>query len=340
MKLRTLLSSFLDESRCQKQTKLWGPRPMSWFEVGFICLSLAALFWWSFLLPTFTSEPHPKGLALLLPGENFTWLNQPQNYSIALGIVIACCGLLACNRLLWLALPILCFLHLSLGTLSNSQQEEPGHKFQLISLALLFLWAWDWFSRYQNYRRNPQQGLQLWRANSRSWWAHASWILVQVVAASYLVSVFSKLILSDGEWIARTANFPIQQIKTNLASWYGTLTGANPNKGYLSPLDAAETRSWLDSTILQLRHWFLVTPYAITLLLCAGLILEALAFLALRGRILSLILGIGLIGMHLGIQLLMQLHFEVHLVFLLLFFVNLPWLLSLLLPKKLRPKTL
>jgi hypothetical protein len=130
-----------------------------------------------------------------------------------------------------------------------------------------------------------------------------------MAAASYFVSVCSKMIESKGGWFARSHYIVLDMVKATRQSYY-------------SMLDPALC---VDPPYM---HFFMQHQYLSRLFFSSGVILEALIILAVGTRKLALGFGVAMILMHRSIEFLMTLNFHTNEAVLAIFFVNLPYWLA------------
>jgi hypothetical protein len=129
----------------------------------------------------------------------------------------------------------------------------------------------------------------------------------QAVAATYVVSAFSKLVESKGDWISNTPYFGLQVVKSTNMGFYDHLAPRIDGYG-----------AWLG-------QWFVDHPYIAAVMLGAALPLELLAFLGLNNRRIALFIGCALYFFHSTVTEVMQLGFVYHKLLLLALFINPVW---------------
>lgn len=245
-----------------------------------------------------TNTPHPNGLARWI---DFSWLGVEDLYPTLRLIAIPALLLYVWGRPLpmLLALGYLCFLHISCYTLYNSQGSI-GHSYQIVGLVLLGQLL---YCLYFLLKKKDQ-------SSSSSWGAGWLYITKLIIVGTYVVSGITKLENSGGRWIQKSPYIGIDMIKTDRQNYYC----------YLDPKFGGE---------VPLAQSMLSNPTLTSSILAIGLGLELFAFLALHGRWASLLVGLGLVGMHRGIDHFMGLKFLENEWLLLIFLVNLPWWLWL-----------
>lgn len=137
----------------------------------------------------------------------------------------------------------------------------------------------------------------------------------QMIAASYVITGLTKLERSDGKWISEAPNLVVQFEKNYQMAYYNELIPPDDRTG-------------------QIVSSFL-TNFPVLGMIAFGsvLLLEFLAFLALFNRSILAIWGLALIGMHVGISFVMKLNFVYNEALLLIFFVNIPYWIGVVLSR-------
>jgi len=288
-------------------------------EAFLLRLGLALLVWRLFPLATFPNEPAPNGLARI-PGVTFTWLDRPEVLALCQWIMLAALILFVLHRFAGAALVVITSLLIASGTLANSQSAEVTHHSQIIALTMLALTIWYFAGRAKGM-------LPSGPANGRiDWHRNAMFIVMQVIIATYMVSVVSKMYYSEGEWIKRAANIPVQLEKNRLASHYNQV-GRQPERDRMTFEERLQEAT---------QDAFIASPTLARASMTAGMLLEAFCFLALLGRRPALAVGLLLIAFHLVISWTMNLTFRYHLYLLALYFVAVPWWTTRLIPESWR----
>ena len=302
------------------------PFETSLLEAFLIRLGLAIAVWILFPLQTYPGEPHPNGLALLLPGENFIWLHDDGVRAICRWMMAAALVLYVAHRMVWLAYPVIVGLLVASGTLTNSQSAEVTHHSQIVTLVLLGQGVW-WFVGAMGRGRTLE--------SARRWHMLAVFFSMQIIMSGYMVSVVSKMVYSDGRWIAKAANIPVQLEKNQLMDHYNVV---NLPEAERLAAEARAKRGWLDRLDLPERAQALVIghPNVARLAMTTGMLLELFCFLALLGRRQALVYGVFLILFHLIISWTMNLTFKYHIALLALYFVGIPHWLTVRLPERWR----
>ncbi len=281
-------------------------RPMSWSpaERLLMRLAFAAVILFSGILWNAAKLPDPgvdlkdpNGLAKVLP---LQWLADPGVLMVGKPLVAA--GLLAYVvgfapvLTLW---PALVYM-LGTGALRNSMGDISHHT-QIVAMVLLAQWLVYVVgaARRQPWTK-PPPALQ----DQVIFWS------VLMIGASYFASGIVKLKASDLEWIQRVPALSVQVFK---AVWSASYSSGEPVSGF-----KAETVPWL---IVQ--H-----PHLARLFFGTGLLLELLGLFMVLSHRHARWIGIGLIAMHLGISVVMEIDFVNHMLLVLIFAVNVPsWFL-------------
>lgn len=246
----------------------------------------------------FATQPHPAGLARFF---DLTWLSDPGHYLFFRGVLGLLLLLYVGGVILPLTLPLLAVGHVLVFTLYNSQGYT-HHGFQIVSLTLVAQAA------TVLYHTVLVGGLR-WRPPDARLNAWLLWQSQMIVAGTYLISVFSKMINSRGLWLWNSSYIALDLIKTRRQLYYG---GLDP--GYAgNPPEAT---------------WLLENPWIARGLFGAGFLLEAVAFLALASRKIGFLIGVGLILMHRSIAGLMGLRFDNNEMLCAIYLVGLPFLVA------------
>ena len=236
-------------------------------------------------------QPHPTGIAHFM---DLTWLGFP---SVQMGVKWIF-GFCAVGYLLgwWkgVASGVMVAILIGKGTLLNSLGAT-DHTGQLLALVVL--------GQSMVYGFQGKRG---WTDNQAQVWA-IHWSKV-IIAASYVSAGVCKLLVHDPLWIVRVPYMALQVMKTNLQN------SANDGSLVISRL------------AMEFPYWVMEHPQLARVFFGVGLVLELMAFLALVGRGWALMVGVGLLGLHFGVEILMGLNFRNHSYLLVIFYVNAPWL--------------
>ena len=262
-------------------------------------LALAALVYVRFsALRPYSEQPFPVGIARYV---DFSFLaNDVVAWWLKAGLVLSLV-LYVIGRAMPLAVGYMLFLWVAAGALANSQGAL-SHYTQLVAMVLigqLIAYA-QWWAMDRTSGRAPQ-GMN----------AHdlALYYTQQVIAAAYVLAGISKIVLSRGRWIAQVPFMASDVLKTHGQSFASTLAGGVIERG-----DA-------------IAAFILAHPDLMRALLGCGLLFELAAPAALLGRTPAFLIGIGLLTMHAVIGQLMLIRFPENQVLLLIYFIDVPFLL-------------
>lgn len=264
---------------------------------------MRGLFAWLMwrLLPesvAYTAQPVPNGLGHWV---NFAFLSDADLW-VALRWIfgVALVGYaVGAVPVVTLGAPALILM--AFGALENSQGAI-GHHLQLTCMVALAQWGVYLAGAGEGWRR------VFWPARADHQTA-VHWAKI-VIAASYVTSACVKLIASGGLWVVQLPDISLQLIKTHANVYYDTLRPAD---------------GWVAN---QLPQFISAHPNLTRLFFTPGLVLELLAFIALAGRGRALLLGGGLLAMHLLVRTVMNLSFSAHEWLLVIFLLNIPWWLA------------
>jgi hypothetical protein len=245
------------------------------------------------------AQPEPVGLAHWF---ELTWMYDLERFRWCRLAFLSAVVMYAAGVALPVSATAAAVLHVLPWTLHNSQGFT-FHGHQVASLTLI------------------AQSLTLWwlAVRGRAGWGQPSawanrWLLFNsqfAVAASYFVSVCAKLWISGGEWFANSRFIVLDLVKTS-------------RQHFMNHLDPAASG---DPPLLG---WFTDHPLAAAVLFSSGVVCEALLFLSTGTRRPALVLGLALVLMHRCVGALMGLHFWSHELLLLIYFVNVPFLVAAL----------
>ncbi|HEY5812971.1 MAG TPA: hypothetical protein VIT23_10005, partial [Terrimicrobiaceae bacterium] len=259
-----------------------------------LCLAVVVAFTLRFEVP-FSTQPHPAGIAHFF---DLTWLADPWNFSMYRSAMYLLLLLYVGGLMLPVVLPALALGHVIAFTLFNSQGYT-HHGFQIVSLTLVAQAGTVLFyTIVGGLRWRPPDA----RLNA--------WLLVQsqvIVVGTYMISVVTKMINTRGLWLWHANYIAADLIKTRRQLYFGDL---DP-KYFGNPPEAI---------------WLLEHPWIARGLFGSGMVLEAVAFLALANRKISFFIGVGLILMHRSIAKLMGLRFDNNEMLCAIYLVGLPFL--------------
>lgn len=254
-------------------------------------LAFAALVLLSFHAePRFSGQPFPVGIATWV---DFTFLGVSWPWvDLALLAALAC---YVAGRAMPLATAVIAGLYIGAGALAYSQGSLQ-HRTQLLALVTLAQFAA--YALVAVRRRPTDDGDAL-----------ATHFSLEVIAASYVLAGLMKVVLSRGQWLAQ-----VPMVVVDIAKAHGQAYCTTGDAGQIARADG-------------IAGAILAHPMLARLLFAPAVLLELAAGLAPFGRIAAALVGVGLIAMHRGIDLLMALRFWENEALLLIYFVNLPYLL-------------
>ncbi|MDX2170850.1 MAG: hypothetical protein SF182_27530 [Deltaproteobacteria bacterium] len=274
------------------------PPPRATWELRLQRLGVALLLAWRLpALPVYPSQPFPVGVATWI---DFSALATPAwapwlTAAFAIALVLYVLG-----RAMPLAVGVLLVLWVGRGALASSQGGL-DHTTQLLGLVLLA----QWIAYLRAALARRQGGLAVAAGDEL-----AVDYSMQTIAAAYVLAAGMKLVISRGGWIAQ-----LPYISSDVLKLHGQLYASLGDAALLARGDTLADLIWSHPLLTQL----LIGP---------TWLLELLAPLALLGRLPALLIGLGLLAMHQGIDWLMLINFRENQALLWIYFVNLPWLAS------------
>ncbi len=198
---------------------------------------------------------------------------------------------------------LLTLAHLAYNTLLGSQNFT-SHRYNIYGLILLAMLAaelWWWVRRWWT---PPDL-----RIADRVRHAFHLYFAQCAIAAVYVTSAITKLSKTEGMWLFRSHYLAKSIVKTHRQNFYDSPEG-------LAVPALPAVAQWLAEHHVITRLMF-----------GAGFMLELFAFLALWNRAWALIIGLGIIVFHFGVEMIMQLDFRENQYMCLIFLVNVPfWL--------------
>ena len=300
-----------------------------WFlmRLGFACLVMWEFRdWHSF---DFSGQSTPVGLARLF---DLTWLNErgsidemlapvvkllgPLGEWLGMGghgrfdsmLVLAavCCVFYVLGVGLRVVLPVLALAHTLIWTYYNSQgYQHHGH--QLVSLVLWIQTGVVWCEA-------------LARKETPAWWRQWTnpgtlrdwlWFYVRgIILFSYVASALTKIINSRGLWLWNSKYLCAELVKSHRLSYYKEL----------DPAMAGDPAAAV---------WLLHHPFVAQVVFGIGFFIELFAWVGLRDRRWSAIVGVAIIVMHFNITWLMRLNFDNHVWLCAIFLLNVPGWIAL-----------
>lgn len=283
-------------------------------EGFFLRLLFAFVIWRSLeFFPAYTSAPKPVGIAAWPAlwdwlGWEITRLADPEFWGHCLTWVKVALVFYVLGVGLPVALPVLAVIHVAIRTLNNSQGAA-HHGFQMVTLVLIAQTLVVWILAL------TRGWFLVRKADPPRWAAPGNWTWIwmysiAIAAATYVISVCSKLDESKGQWLQNSPYVATQIVKTYRQNYYNNLDpqyiqGVMP----ASPDEADPATDRYRHPIPPSADWLGRHPDFARILFGSGFFLELLAFLAVLDRRAGLLIGFGLISMHSSITWLMELNF-------------------------------
>lgn len=247
----------------------------------------------------FTAQPFPVGIARYIDFSFFA--NEAVRPWLTVGLVLSL-TLYVLGQALPLAIGVMLSLWVGAGALANSQGAL-SHYTQLVALVLLGQLVayvqWCWMKR---------RGMTPTTSGVVNAHDLAVYYTLQVMAAAYILSGLMKIVLSEGQWLARVPFIASDVLKT-----HGQVYASTLRAGVIARGDA--------NAAFILTH-----PNLMRTLLASGALIELTAWVALLGRRSAFVVGVGLLAMHAAIDYLMLIGFAENQGLLLIYFVNVPFL--------------
>lgn len=274
----------------------WQPGPFDYSKIEMLVMRAAfsVLLFCNIKWETgnYVEQRNPTGLAHFF---DFTWLGKHppgpfwQGLTIV-GLVFYVLGWMPALGLL----PGAAFA-LMIGTLiTSTAMQHSWHLVTLVALAQFLIYAWP-----KSSREYIRPSLAVHRL--------AVYAVTVVIAGAYVVCGIVKLVNSNFQWIQKAPYLSVQVMKSNWASYYDTLEPVKP---------------WLTKATQAMVDY----PNVARLFFGTGLLIELAAFVILINRKWAFYGGLAIIALHLSISKVMDLHFEYHMLVVLVFLVNIPGL--------------
>lgn len=289
--------------------------------------------------------PMPVGIAKFV---DVSWVAAPGAQEWMHPLLVGLCVVFALGVLPLLSSAGLLALHTAVYTFKNSQGAGGGahHTTNVIGLLLIGQVLGCLYMDFKAVRRAGWKGLWAARLEQWEWLRHVLrhpaaafrkgddgaelpaqllrnslvYTTQQLLAVVYVVSGITKLWRSDGGWISEVRNLPLQFEKNRMNEYYDTLI--------MPPQTAADS----------MGEWIANHPHLAGIFFGGGLFVELFGFLALWNRRMGVIIGLGAIAMHLAISRLMSLDFIYNEWALLIFWVNVPFWIWLLVVRMKHPR--
>lgn len=273
----------------------WWKRRDAW-ELRLQRVAFAVLVYLAFhAQPRYSGQPFPVGIAGWI---DFSFLG---HRAVEPWVEIALLTALACyvaGRAMPIAVAVMTVLYTGAGALAYSQGMLEHHT-QLLALVLLAQFVA--YVQASLNRRSAAQRHQL-----------ATLYSLEVVAAGYVMAGLMKVLLSHGKWVMQ-----VPMIVTDIAKAHGQefcTTGEAaliPRADYVAGL-------------------ILTYPNVARAMMAPALLFELGAGISVFDRSLAFVVGLGLFIMHRGIDSVMAIRFPENEALVLIYLVNVPYLLVLL----------
>lgn len=274
------------------------------FEIISIRILFAALIFKTFYsFPTFSQQEFPIGIARII---DLTFLANPTVQlilNICFGLALIC---YVFGKFRILSTGYLLMHSIGLVSLFYSQGSV-GHGYNIVSLVILAQFIAYVVHRLGEPISKPGHKLNVDDV--------AMYFSQQMIAAVYVIAGVTKLIRSGfvygiiPGWVRDLQYVSVQIVKSHDQSYY----------------------AYLDPSILERGNWIagvlLANEFLTRLCFGVGLCLELFAFLMLINRRWSVLMGGLLIVLHVGIAVIMNLHFRENIYVLIIFTLHIPWLL-------------
>ncbi len=251
-----------------------------------------------------------------LPGlVDLSWVGQPVPTFVLAGLMVLLLVTYAAGRWMLVSTFGLCLIHAIVGGIYSSP-EGAHHATQVVGLVLLGQFAWFAWERFRPRSATPADG-GLDSASGAVFWSQ------QMICAGYVISATSKWINSGGglipgaNWVSQLPNIAVQFEKNRLQAYYDKLQEPVSNEINQAAIHLLSTHPGLVMTLLAF-----------------GFYIELLAFLALFNRVAALLIGLGLMALHASIFAIMNLPFYYFEAVDLIFLINLPFWVALLLGRR------
>lgn len=287
----------------------WRPPVVGASEGMLLRLGMALAIWFVFFGsdPRFDSQPHPNGLA-----EHFdlTFISVPETWqALKIGLVVALTAYVA-GFAVPLTLGYTLWLMICYGTLRNSQGAI-HHGSQLLATALLA----QWVAYVLVAIRDKRAWLSLFRntkAHSRALFYSQQAIVAGYLCAGIMKVERGKPAWSLGwHWVEQIPHMAIMVTRNGVQQFY------NDSEGGRAAMEHGA----------RVGGWITENPTLAKLLFLPGLYMELLIVFALCNRRLSFWIGLILLIMHWLIGWTMQLRFPLNECLLVLFTINVAYLI-------------
>ena len=269
----------------------WQPGPFDYSAATMVFMraAFAVMLFFNIKWETapYQTQRNPTGLAHFI---DFTWIAKHPPGPVWQGVFILGLIVYVIGRVPGLALAPAAATALMIGTLvTSTAMQHSWHLVTLIALAQFIIYAW------------PKSRAD-WLRPSAAVHRLAIYASTVVFAASYVVCGIVKLVNSDFQWVQKVPYLSVQLLKSNWAGYYDTLEPVAP---------------WLGKVTQAIIDY----PNIARLFFGTGLLIELTGFVVLINRKWAFWGGLIIIGLHLSISKVMDLHFEYHMLAALVFLV-------------------
>lgn len=270
----------------------WWTRRDAW-ELGLQRVALALLVYASFRTqPRFSGQPFPVGIAGWI---DFSFLGARDVAPWAEGALIVALACYVAGRAMLPAVGVMTLLYTGAGALAYSQGSLQ-HRTQLLALVLL--------GQLVAYLQASLTARPVLRAH-----ALATQYSLEVIAAAYVLTGLMKIVLSRGQWLAQ-----VPMVVIDITKAHGQLSCTTGDPGLVARGDV-------------IAGAILAHPNLARVLFAPAVLFELAAGTAVFGRTAAAVVGICLVAMHRGIDAIMAIRFWENEALLLIYFVNVPYLL-------------
>ncbi len=304
----------------------WQPPVVGSAEGFLLRLGLAAAIWFFYLQvnPIFTRQTHPNGLAEWF---DFTFLADTGTWQLLRGIAGVALVFYVAGFAVPISLGYVLWLMVAYGTLRNSQGNI-HHGSQALTTVVLAQWIAYLIVAVRDFRDRtlPAGGKWSWLSLFGNVHAHskAYFYSQQAVVAGYVCAGIAKIgkgkpFWSLGmHWVEQLPHMSVMVTRNGIQHFYDEPAGAGA-----ALLEHGERVGRLIA-----EH-----PTLTKLLVGPGLYVELFIVFALCNRRLAVCFGVGLLVMHWMIAYIMQLRFLLNECVILLFFLNVAFLLVAVIEK-------
>lgn len=228
--------------------------------------------------------PFPTGICRVYDFAPF--FSAPGSY-IVISLFLVLCALYVAEK----GMLVTTFLLAAMSCIIISRHESNGIFYRATVLSVIWIFQ---FLAYLFYRLRPGFRIEIYRIQYG----------MQAIAAVYTLAGVAKIAASGLGWIDAGANFPSQIVKN-----YSYL--------YFDSGDIAQLHQGYTFALFLLHH-----PGVVQFFLAVSLFLEVFCMVAVLNKRISLIWGLGLLMMHIGIAAIMGIGISVIAKPMVVFFIN------------------